>query len=281
MADNTVMASLYGKEFVKAYEQKQSLLRGTVTTEGDVKGNNFVFIIEGAADEAVTRGANGNIPYASDDQTSATCTLAEYHHLARKNNFNIYSSSAPQRQSMQSRGIVAINRKTDNLILTQLDTTTYSANGGSVIAGMTIGGLLEACAILDENHVPDDGERYGLLTPMAWAHAMKIVQFSSGDYVPDKPFMKVGEWRQWNGVKWRRHSNLAGVTTASASCFVYHKSSVGHGLNMGEMTTKVGANEEQDYSWARCSASLRSATSCSSSALMRSRSCMRCTRRSW
>ena len=254
MADNTVMATLYGKEFVSAYEQKQSLLRGTVTTQGEVKGDNFVFIIEGAADTAVTRGANGLIPYASDDQTSATCTLAESHHLARKNNFNIYSSSVPQRQSMQRRGIVSINNKTDSLILTQLATTTYSANGGSAVAGMTIGALLEACAILDENKVPDDGERYGLLTPMAWAHAMKITQFASADYVPDRPFMKYTQWRMWNGVKWCRHPTLSGVTTATASCFVYHKASVGHGLNMGEMVTKVGMNEEQDYSWARCSA---------------------------
>lgn len=254
MADNTVMATIYGKEFVQAYEQKQSLLRGTVTTEGEVKGDNFVFIIEGAADEATERGANGLIPYASDDQTSATCTLKEYHHLARKNNFNVYSSSVPQRKSMQNRGVISINNKTDSLILTQLATTTYSANGGSAIAGMAIGNLLEACAILDENKVPDDGERYGLLTPMAWAHAMKITQFSSGDYVPDRPFMKYTQWRNWNGVKWCRHPNLSGVTTASASCFVYHKSAVGHGLNMGEMVTKVGMNDEQDYSWARTSA---------------------------
>lgn len=254
MADNTVMQTLYSKEFVSAYEQKQSLLRGTVTTEGDIKGDNFIFIVEGAADEAVTRGANGNIPYASDDQTSATCQLKEYHHLARKNNFNIYSSSVPQRLSMQRRGIVSINYRTDQLIITQLATTTYAANGGSAIAGMTIGGLLEACAILDENKVPDDGERYGLLTPMAWAHAMKIEQFASGDYVPDKPFMKYVEWRNWNGVKWCRHPNLPGVTTSSASCFVYHKASCGHGLNMGDMTTKVGTNDEQDYSWARTSA---------------------------
>ena len=254
MADNTVMQTLYGKEFVSAYEQKQSLLRGTVTTEGDIKGDNFIFIIEGAADVAVTRGANGNIPYAADDQSSATCTLKEYHHLARKNNFNIFSSSVPQRLSMQRRGIVSINNKTDQLILTTLATTTYAANGGAAVAGMTLGAMLEACAILDENNVPDDGERYGLLTPRAWAWALKINQFASGDWVPDKPFMKYQQWRNWNGVKWCRHPNLSGVKGATASCFVYHKSALGHGLNMGEMVTKVGTNDEQDYSWARTSA---------------------------
>ena len=254
MADTTIMQTLYSKEFVSAFEQKQSFLRGMVTTEGDVKGNNFIFIIEGVADAAVTRGANGNIPYASDDQSSATCALAEYHHLARKNNFNIYSSSVPQRLSMQRRGIVSINYKTDQLILAQFANATLSTNGGAAVAGMTLGVMLESTAILDEQKVPDDGERYGLLTPRAWAWAMKLNQFSSGDWVSDKPYMKHTQWRDWNGVKWARHPNLAGVGTASASCFVWHKSAVGHGMNMGEMVTKVGTNDEQDYSWARTSA---------------------------
>lgn len=254
MADLTVLQTLYGKEFVSAYEQKMSYIRGTVTTEGDVKGNTFVFIVEGAADTAVTRGANGNIPYASDDQTTASCTLAEYHHLARKNNFNVVSSSAPQRLSMQRRGVVSINNKTDALILAEFSNTTYSANGGSAIAGMTINNLLEACAILDANKVPDDGERYGVLTPKAWAQVMKSTQFASRDYVSDQPFMKHTMWRDWNGVKWCRHPTLSGVGTSTASCFVYHKTSTGHGLNMGEMVTKIGQNDEHDYSWARTSA---------------------------
>jgi len=252
--DNTVMQTLYGKEFVSAYEQKQSYLRGTVTTEGDVKGDKFIFIIEGAADEAVTRGANGNIPYASDDQTSATCQLAEYHHLARKNNFNVFSSSVPQRLSMQRRGIVSINNKTDNLILTQLATTTFAANSGNAVAGLTLAAVLESVAILNANKVPNDGERYGLLSPMAYAHLMKVNQFASGDWVSDKPFMKHVHWRNWMDVKWCVHPNLPGVGTGTASCFVYHKASVGHGINMGEMVTKIGQNDEQDYSWARTSA---------------------------
>jgi hypothetical protein len=248
MADNTVMQTLYSKEWIKAHEQKESYLRGCVSVEGEVKGDNFVFIIEGVADEAKERAANGNIPYATDDQTSLTCTLKEYHHLARKNNFRIFSSSVPQRMSMQSRGVVSINYKTDQLVLDQLETATLTSGAA---AANSLAKMLEATATLDENHVPDDGERYGLLTPMAWAQAMRVNQFASGDWVPDKPFMKYVQWRQWMGVKWTKHPNLPGVTTNSASCFVFHKASVGHAMNMDEMQTKIGQNEEHDYSWAR------------------------------
>lgn len=253
MADLTVTQSLYSKEFVSAYEQKQSWLRGTVQTEGDVKGDTFIFILEGTADEAVERGANGNIPYAGDGQTSASCTLKEYHHLTRKNNFNIAASSVPQRTSMQRRGVVSINKKTDSLILTQLDTTTYDTNSGSAAAA-SLALLSEAVAIMDANGVPRDNERYGLLTPKAFQQMMKVNQFSSGDWVADKPFMNTTQWRVWNSVKWAVHPYLSGVGTSTAKCFIYHKFAVGHALNMGEMQTKVGVNEEHDYSWARTSA---------------------------
>jgi hypothetical protein len=251
MSDNTVLQTKYATEFVAAYEQKQSLLRGTVTTEGEVKGNQFIFIIEGTADTAVSRGANGLIPVADDTQSSTTLTLAEYHHLARKTNFNIHSSSVPQRLSMQRRGIISINNKTDQLIIDQLETTSYNT-GGAAAASLAL--MLEGCSLLDAANVPDDGERYGLLTPVAWAHMMKVTQFTSSDYVPDRPFMRFSQWRNWNGVKWCRHPNLPGKGTSAAKCFVYHKGACGHGLNQGEMQTKVGQNEEHDYSWARTSA---------------------------
>jgi hypothetical protein len=251
MADNTVTPTLYATEWTAIYEQKKSLLRGTVTTKGEVKGSSFVFIIESAADIAVERGPDGLIPSADDTQASTSVTLKEYHHKAVKTNFNIYSSSVDQRGSMQRRGVVSINNKTDQLIIDELETTGYNT-GAAAAASLAM--LLLACTTLDANFVPDDGERYGLLTPMAWAQMMKVNQFASADWVPDQPFMKYKEWRLWNGVKWVKHANLPGKGTAAAKCFVYHKSALGHALNQGEMQTKMGVNEEHDYSWARTSA---------------------------
>lgn len=251
MVDNTVMATLYANEFTEYYEQKQSLLRGTVTTKGETKGQTFVFIIESAADIAVERASNGLIPVADDSQSSAIATLKEYHHLARKNNFQIASSSVPQRQSMQRRGVVSINNRTDQMILDELETTAVNTGGA---AANSLGLMLLACEKLDEAYVPDDGERYGLLSPKAWAQAMRVTQWASRDYVPDQPFMRYTQWRLWNGVKWARHPNLPGTGTNACKCFVYHKSAIGHAINLGEMQTKVGQNEEFDYSWARSSA---------------------------
>ncbi|MCB0252166.1 MAG: hypothetical protein KDI55_00370 [Anaerolineae bacterium] len=252
MADNTVTQTLYNNEWTAAYEQKKSWLRGIVTTQGDIRGDQFIFVIEGIADEATERGANGLIPYAADDQGSETCVLKEYHHLVRKRKFKVVSSSVPQRMSMQNRGVVSMNKKTDNLILTELSTTTNQTNSGTGAAA-TLALMLQAITILNVNHVPDDGERYGLLTPYAWAQMMRVQQFTSSDYVPDRPFMRQVQWRSWMGVKWAMHSNLIGKDTDSAECPVFHRAAIGHGLNQGEMMTEIGENREQDYFWARSS----------------------------
>ena len=145
---------------------------------------------------------------------------------------------------MQRRGVTSINNKTDKLILTQLATTTYSAMGGAAQAGMTLNPILDAIAALDANVVPDDGEALQFADAAGVAWLMKVNQFSSGDWVSDKPYMKRVQWRDWGGVRWCRHPNLPGVGGATASCFVYHKAACGHGLNMGDMVNKVGNNDE-------------------------------------
>jgi hypothetical protein len=66
----------YRQEFVTGFEQHQSLLRDTVTTEAEIKGNVAVFLVAdsgGAA--AVTRGINGLIPARSTTsrRTRARC----------------------------------------------------------------------------------------------------------------------------------------------------------------------------------------------------------------
>lgn len=249
MADNTELQTLYAQEFTENYEQKQAMLRGTVTTKGEVKGNTFIFIIEGLSDAPTQRTAGGLIPVAQDTQSNTSVTLQEWHHLARKTGFNIASSSVDQRLSMSRRGVNSINYKTDQLIIDQLATTSYVVNSGSAIA--MANGILEAGAVLDENFVQNDGERYCIMTPKAWALLMTYKQFTSVDWVPDRPFMKYVQWRIWNGIKCAVHPNLPGKGTATASCFVWHKGAVGHALNKGDIQTKVGQNDEHDYAWAR------------------------------
>ncbi len=47
--------------------------------------------------------------------------------------------------------------------------------------------------------------------------------------------------------------HLPGNGTSTEKSFVYHKASVGHAADTSGMDNAVGYDDEQDYSYARCS----------------------------
>src|SRR3990170_8167520 len=131
MADNAFQTQ-YRTEFIAGFEQRESLLRATVTTEYEkTKGNTVVFLVaDSGGAEAVTRGANGLIPARADNNTQNSCTLSEWHDLVRKPRFNVFASQGDQRRIMQETTMGVINRKIDEQLITELNT-------GSVTTGTT------------------------------------------------------------------------------------------------------------------------------------------------
>lgn len=229
------------------------MLRKTCITEGQIKGNAIVFDVVGSGSAtAVTRGVNGLIPSRADDQTQNTCTLTEWHDLVRKTNFNVFASQGDQRAAMQRTSMGVINRKIDDQIITELATATQDISSSAVTMGLNR--VMHALAILGNNNVPIDSNLYGLLTPAAWAYLMQVKEFSSAEYVNNKTMPDAPVQFRWAGVNWMVHSGLPSVGTSSAKCFVYHRNAIGHGMNVAGLQSPVGYDEEQDYSWARCSA---------------------------
>jgi hypothetical protein len=76
---DTALQTLYRDEWIAAYERNQSVLRSTVTTEANIKGEKAVFLTSLSSREAVTRGQNGLIPAGTGAQTQTDCTLEEWH----------------------------------------------------------------------------------------------------------------------------------------------------------------------------------------------------------
>lgn len=65
-------------------------------------------------------------------------------------------------------------------------------------------------------------------------------QFTSADYVDVKPFNgPVRKMLRWAGVNWVVHSRVPGVGTANEHLFVYHRNSIGHAVNSGDMDVKA------------------------------------------
>ena len=253
----TAFQKQFRQEMIAGFEQNQSLLRDTVTTEAVVKGNEAEFLVaDSGGASAVTRGVNGMIPSRGDDNTQTTVTMTEWHDLVKKTRFNIFGSQGDQRSLMQRTTMSVINRKIDSDIITELNTATVDTSTATT-ASLAL--VLKAKTILQNSDVPWDNNIFGLITPAFEAYLLQIAAYTSEDYVDLKPLPGGGGWtdkpkvKNWLGINWIVHPNLPGKATNAEKCFMYHKSAIGHAANTGGMSTAVGYDDEQDYSFARCS----------------------------
>lgn len=247
----------FRQEMIAGFEQHQSLLRDSVTTEVVVKGNQAEFLVaDSGGATAVTRGIDGMIPARADDNTQTTVTLVEWHDLVRKTQFNIFASQGDQRALMQRTTMSVINRKIDSDIITELNTGTVNTGTAST-ASLSL--VMRAKTILQNSDVPNDRNIFGLITPAFEAYLMSVASFTSADYVDLKPMVGDNGWsdkpkvRRWLDINWIVHPNLPGKGTSAEKCFLYHRSAIGHAANTGGLETAVGYDEEQDYSYARAS----------------------------
>ena len=242
----------YRAEFIAGFEQKQSLVRNTVTTEAVIKGNQATFLVaDSGAATAVTRGLNGLIPARVDNLNQYVATLVEWHDLAKRTSFNLFTSQGDGRRIMQDTTMSVINRQIDSDIITELNTATQDT-GTAATASLSM--VMYGIAILGNNAVELDGNVSAIITPAFHAYLMQTKEFASGDYVGSKPFSGQRMTYNWAGVNFIVHPNLPGKGTAAEKCFLFHKNAIGHAINTGGIDSKVGYDEEQDYSFARCTA---------------------------
>jgi hypothetical protein len=256
----TAFQTQYRDEFIAGFEDMRSRLSSTVITEAVIKGNTATFLVaDSGSATAVTRGVNGLIPARADNLTQTSATLAEWHDLVRKTNFNIFASQGNQRRIMQQTTMGVVNRKIDDDIIAQLDTATVDT-GAAATASLNL--VVKAKVILGNAFVPTEEEdnMFAAVTPAFNGYLMQIPEYASADYVEVKPFSgPTRKFRRWAGLNWIEHPRLTGVGTAAEKCYMYHRNAVGHAVDTAGMDSPVGYDEEQAYSWARVSVHMGSA----------------------
>lgn len=256
---DTAFQTQYRQEYIYGFEARQTLLRETVTIESVIKGNTAVFlVIDSGGNSAVTRGTNGLIPARADNQSQLSCTLSEWHDLARKTGFNIFASQGNQRQMMQETTMSVMNRKIDDQILTELANGTVTVGSSTTIPGVDL--FANSQVKLSNASVPWDSNITLLCQPSFLAYLQQTTEFSSADFINVKPFASNDvNWRdrpmayRWNNALIIAHPNLPGRGTSSEKSYMYHKSAIGHAADTAGMDSEVGYDNEQKYSWARCS----------------------------
>ena len=228
----------FEREVHEAYQRQGSLLRSTVRSKNNVKGASTTFQKIGKG-VASTKARHGKVTPMNVDHTPIECTLQDFYAGDYVDKLDEAKVNHDERMVIANAGAWGLGRKTDELIITAMDSTTTTVHDFS--SGVTRKVLLEAVEALDDNDVPDDGDRWGLLTPRQWSIALTIPEFASADFVGDDlPFIQRNRTRSWLGVNWMRHTGLPGKGAAQAKCFTYHNNALGHAS---------GADVTSDITW--------------------------------
>lgn len=247
--------ALYDQELIAAFERDGGgALRKTCTTRGVVKGNTFVFDINSSgstAATAVTRGINGDIPTRANDNTQVTLTLQEWHDIPEVSGFVDFASQGNQRAALQDRSVPVINRKVDDLIIAALGDATLDT--GASATTLSTQAVIHALVGLARNDVPMGNDIHGLITPAGWGYLIQNDELTSADYVDNKMLPNAPMMFRWAGVNWQVHNALPGVGTSAEKCFIYHRNSIGWGMDTAGIKSMVGYDEKNDKSWARTS----------------------------
>lgn len=242
----------FRQEVIMGFEGSMSLARRTVTIETEIEGLTATFLVaDSGGAEAVTRGINGDIPTRPDNLNQFSATLVEWHDVPERTRFNIYTSQGDGKRIMQRTSMKVMNRKIDKDIHLELATGTETW-GAAAVATLAL--ITKALTKLGNNFALDDEEPFALITPAFRGKLMGLDEFTSSDYINTKPFEGTSKSMafNWFGVNWIVDAKLPGTGTDNAVCYMYARAAMGHACDTETIVTRVGYDDKNDKSWARC-----------------------------
>lgn len=220
-----------------AYQQMGTKLRSTIRSKSGVVGASTTFQKIGRG-TASTKSRHGIVPVMNLNHEPVECTLQDYYAGDWVDALDELKVNVDERRVVASAGAYALGRKTDELIISAMTSTTQ--NVGDYSTGLTKALILEAIETLNENDVPDDGRRFAVVGVHQWNELLGINEFVSADYIgSDLPLLTGGAVKKWLGITWIMHNGLP-VSSDHRDCFIYHASSLGHAC---------GQEVKTDISW--------------------------------
>lgn len=245
----------YERDVHSVFQRMGGYLRPTARMKTGVVGKSTTFQKVGKG-TATTKARHGVITPMNQTHTAIECTLADFYAGDWVDKLDEAKVNIDERLAIAEGGAWALGRKVDDQIITALDTTTQTSVTITVTSDdAVLNGLLDMRKALDKNDVPNDGQRFGLLTPQMWSRAIRVDQFSSSDYVTanDLPFLKGGTFGntfiRWMGILWQEHTGLPGVDTATADSFSYHRRSIGYATGAHAGNAAESESVKADITW--------------------------------
>jgi len=220
-----------------AYQRAGSKLRNTVRFKNVTNGKSTTMQKVGKG-AAATKTRHGNLPVMNIDHTNVEITLADYYAADYVDKLDELKINIDERQIVAQNAANALGRKSDDILIAALDGATNVITEAGT-DGLTLAKINTVFENFGTNDIPDDGERYFVISPAAWVDLLSISAFSDADFIgPDElPYKGGMVAKRWLGFMWMTHSGLP-VASTIRKCFAYHRTAAG--LASGQdVTTEV------------------------------------------
>lgn len=221
----------YERDVHEAFQRQGSQLLNTVRRKNDIVGKSTTFQVVGKG-VATTKARHGTITPMNQTHSAVECTLADFYAGDWVDALDELKVNIDERQVVANGGAWALGRKVDEQILTSLNSTTQTVITWTMTAVGVRAAMLSMIEALNANDVPNDGDRYVVVSPRAWAFMHLVDEFASADYVGpgDLPYASNSSMRRWLGATWMMHTGVPGVGTATSKAFAFHKTAIGYGM---------------------------------------------------
>jgi hypothetical protein len=252
---STAFVTAYTADVKHVFQREGSLLRPGVQMKNGVVGSSAVFQKIGSG-TATTKARHGTITPMNQTHTAPSATLADFYAGDWSDMLDESKITINERMALARGGAYALGRKVDDQIITALNGTSQSTIAVTVTSYATIQStMLQWVEALDANDVPNDGMRYGLITPRLWSQLMTVEEFQRADFIganglpliEGAPIMQ--RWKLWNGVMWKVHNALPNAAAASATGYIWHRDAVGYATGAHANNSAANDMVAADITW--------------------------------
>ena len=233
------MANTISQAFIKqfetevhmAYQRMGSKLRNTIRST-NVSGSTARFQKIGTG-TASTKSRNGNVTPMELAHTNVEVSMSDFYAAEYIDKLDELKTNINERSAVTQSAAAALGRKTDEIIVAAMDAganSTQIHDTGSALGKADLLTIFETFGAAD---IPEDGQRYLVMSPQGFADLYNINEFASSDFVGDQnlPFAGGITMKEFLGFKIFSTNAVSGGKN-----FAYHTTAIGIGINSDVQT---------------------------------------------
>jgi len=216
-----------------AYQRMGSKLRNTIRST-NVSGSTARFQKIGTG-TASTKSRNGNVTPMELAHTNVEVSMADFYAAEYIDKLDELKTNINERSAVTQSAAAALGRKTDEIIVAAMDAGANSTQIHDTGSALGKADLLTVFETFGAADIPEDGQRYLVMSPKGFADLYNINEFASSDFVGDQnlPFAGGITMKEFLGFKIFSTNAVSGGKN-----FAYHTTSIGIGIN-SDVSTEI------------------------------------------